>query len=147
MNDPVGSSTRTGRLRRAIAVVIAPLALLGVLAACGGGSGGDTGNCPAISGGAAGLLGQACSDPNGTLTVTADQSTCGTTTWSAEVFINGASQGRRQLGPFNPLSFSLQAGQYSVSVQLTDGVRTYTSPPVQTVIISGQGTNRIVTCI
>jgi hypothetical protein len=63
------------------------------------------------------------------------------------VFINGASQGRKQLGPFNPLSFSLPAGQYSVSVQLTDGVRTYTSAPVSTTIISDQSTNRIVTCI
>jgi len=83
---------------------------------------------------------------SGTLSVTADQSTCGTTTWSAEVFVNGLSQGRRQLGPFNPISIALNAGQYSVSVQLTDGSRTYTSAPVATVIVANQSTNRIVTC-
>ncbi len=82
----------------------------------------------------------------GTLSVTADQSTCGTITWSAEVFVNGVSQGRRQLGPFNPISIGLNAGQYSVSVQLTDGTRTYTSAPVATVIVANQSTNRIVTC-
>lgn len=85
-------------------------------------------------------------DTSGTLSVTADQSTCGTITWSAEVFVNGLSQGRRQLGPFNPISIALNAGQYSVSVQLTDGTRTYTSAPVATVIVANQSTNRIVTC-
>lgn len=83
----------------------------------------------------------------GTLSVTADQSTCGTISWSAEVFVNGASQGRRQLGPFNPITISLNAGQYSVSVQLTDGTRTYTSAPLTTQIIANQSTNRIVTCL
>lgn len=83
----------------------------------------------------------------GSLSVTADQSTCGTITWSAEVFVNGTSQGRRQLGPFNPISISLNAGQYTVSVQLTDGTRTYTSSPLSTTIIANQNTNRIVTCL
>jgi hypothetical protein len=135
------------RPRRAIAAAIGGMALALGLACGSSGPGGDTGSCPGIYGDAANLVVSACAAPNGTLSVTADQSTCGTTTWSAEVFINGASQGRKQLGPFNPLSFSLPPGQYSVSVQLTDGVRTYTSAPVSTTIISDQSTNRIVTCI
>ena len=121
------TSSRTRRIR-----AIAATALLLGVTACGGG--GDEPTAPPAQ-------------TTGTLTVTADQSTCGTITWSAEVFINGASQGRRQLGPFNPLSFALQAGQHSVSVQLTDGTRTYTSAPVATQILVGQSTNRIITCL
>ena len=124
----VGNSTQTRRPRRALAAVIGGISLLVGLAACGG----TTTAPPPIT--------------NGTLSVTADQSTCGTVTWSAEVFVNGVSQGRQQLGPFNPISISLPAGQYSVSVQLTDGIRIYTSQPLATVIIAGQSTNRIVTC-
>ncbi|MCC6244194.1 MAG: hypothetical protein IT353_15230 [Gemmatimonadaceae bacterium] len=121
----------SGSPSRLRGVIAATTLLLGVVA-CGGG--GDEPTAPPAQ-------------TTGTLSVTADQSTCGTITWSAEVFINGASQGRRQLGPFNPLSFTLQAGQHSVSVQLTDGTRTYTSAPVSTQILVGQSTNRIITCL
>jgi hypothetical protein len=118
-------------LRRSpkLPAVIAGTWLLGGLAACGG------------SGPAAPPV-----EDLGQLSVTADQSTCGSVTWSAEVFVNGASQGRQPLGPFNPILISLAPGQYSVSVQYTDGVRTFTSPPLATTIIAGQTTNRTLTC-
>jgi hypothetical protein len=120
------------RLNRAFRALAASGALLG-LAACGGGGDEPTAPPPAAT--------------TGTLTVTADQATCGTTTWSAEVFINGASQGRKQLGPFNPLAIVLTAGSYNVSVTLTDGVRTFIGAPVPTQVNVNQSVNRIVVCV
>ncbi len=124
------SRTRRRFTRQVGAAAVAGCAMLGATA-CGG-------DDPAPT--------QPPASTAGTLSVTADQSTCGTITWSVEVFVNGVSQGRRQLGPFNPIAISLSAGQYSVSVQLTDGTRTYTSAPVATLVVANQSTNRIVTC-
>lgn len=79
----------------------------------------------------------------GTLIVSADQASC-TGQVTAEIFINGQGRGRFQLNPNTVQSYTLNAGQYTVSQQI-NGVTLGT--PQSVVIIAGQSTSYLFFCI